>query len=106
MCSSFAIFSDGKLEIVVPSFVHYLEVLEGSDGDKLPGIERFHLFFSVCSLEVWLNDSYKHLHNDLLGWPAFHQSTVHASPLLYDIDKDGVREIALATYNGEVLFFR
>ncbi|XP_068317459.1 protein DEFECTIVE IN EXINE FORMATION 1-like [Pyrus communis] len=68
--------SDGKLEIVVPSFVHYLEVLEGADGDKHP------------------------------GWPAFHQSTVHASPLLYDIDKDGVREITLATYNGEVLFFR
>ncbi|KAG5243070.1 DEFECTIVE IN EXINE FORMATION family protein [Salix suchowensis] len=68
--------SDGKLDIVVPSFVHYLEVLEGSDGDKMP------------------------------GWPAFHQSTVHASPLLYDIDKDGQREIALATYNGEVIFFR
>lgn len=68
--------SDGKLDVVVPSFVHYLEVLEGSDGDKMP------------------------------GWPAYHQSTVHASPLLYDIDKDGVREIALATYNGEVLFFR
>uniref|UniRef100_A0A2N9FAV5 DEX1 C-terminal domain-containing protein n=1 Tax=Fagus sylvatica TaxID=28930 RepID=A0A2N9FAV5_FAGSY len=68
--------SDGKLDIVVPSFVHYLEVLEGSDGDKMP------------------------------GWPAFHQSTVHSSPLLYDIDKDGVREIALATYNGELLFFR
>ncbi|KAE8730890.1 hypothetical protein F3Y22_tig00002847pilonHSYRG00087 [Hibiscus syriacus] len=68
--------SDGKLDIVVPSFLHYLEVLEGSDGDKMP------------------------------GWPTFHQSTVHYSPLLYDIDKDGVREIALATYNGEVLFFR
>ncbi|KAG6736250.1 hypothetical protein POTOM_061008 [Populus tomentosa] len=68
--------SDGKLDVVVPSFVHYLEALEGSDGDKIP------------------------------GWPAFHQSTVHASPVLYDIDKDGVREIALATYNGEVLFFR
>ncbi|XP_022747221.1 protein DEFECTIVE IN EXINE FORMATION 1-like isoform X4 [Durio zibethinus] len=68
--------SDGKLDVVVPTFVHYLEVLEGSDGDKMP------------------------------GWPAFHQSTVHSSPLLYDIDKDGVREIALATYNGEVLFFR
>lgn len=68
--------SDGKLEIVVPSFVHYLEVLEGSDGDKMP------------------------------GWPAFHKSTVHASPLLYDIDKDGIREVALATYNGEVIFFR
>ncbi|XP_044461221.1 protein DEFECTIVE IN EXINE FORMATION 1 isoform X1 [Mangifera indica] len=68
--------SDGKLEVVVPSFVHYLEVLEGTDGDKMP------------------------------GWPSFHQSTVQASPLLFDIDKDGVREIALATYNGEVLFFR
>lgn len=68
--------SDGKLDVVVPSFVHYLEVLEASDGDKMP------------------------------GWPAYHQSMVHSSPLLYDIDKDGVREIALATYNGEVLFFR
>jgi len=29
--------SDGKLEVVVPSFVHYLEVLEGADGDKMPG---------------------------------------------------------------------
>ncbi|KAH7657080.1 Lambda-carrageenase protein [Dioscorea alata] len=68
--------SDGKLEVVVPSFVHYLEVLEGTDGDKMP------------------------------GWPAFHQSTVHSSPLLYDIDKDGTREIALATYNGVINFFR
>ncbi|XP_042512234.1 protein DEFECTIVE IN EXINE FORMATION 1-like [Macadamia integrifolia] len=68
--------SDGKLDIVVPSFVHYLEVLEGSDGDKMP------------------------------GWPVFHESTVHSTPLLFDIDKDGVREIALATFNGEVLFFR
>ncbi|KAL6638178.1 hypothetical protein ACP70R_025750 [Stipagrostis hirtigluma subsp. patula] len=68
--------SDGRLEVVVPSFVHYLEVLEGSDGDKLP------------------------------GWPAFHQSNVHSSPLLYDIDKDGTREIVLATYNGVVNFFR
>lgn len=24
--------------MVVPSFVHYLEVLEGSDGDKVPGM--------------------------------------------------------------------
>lgn len=36
------VHSDGKLEIVVPSFVHYLEVLEGSDGEKLAGI--------VCSI--------------------------------------------------------
>ncbi|KAL2652047.1 hypothetical protein R1flu_020175 [Riccia fluitans] len=67
---------DGKLEIIVPTFVHYLEVLDGADGEKLS------------------------------GWPAYHQSTVHASALVYDIDKDGNKEIALATFNGEVLFFR
>lgn len=41
-CNTCAILpscSDGKLEIVVPSFVHYLEVLEGSDGEKLPGFQ-------------------------------------------------------------------
>jgi hypothetical protein len=38
--------SDGKLEVVVPTFVHYLEVLEGSDGDKLPGgASSYHLAF-------------------------------------------------------------
>lgn len=57
----------------------------------------FSMLFDTFSLLTWIN---------LSGWPAYHQSTVHASPLLYDIDKDGVREIALATYNGEVLFFR
>ncbi|KAI4331700.1 hypothetical protein MLD38_029857 [Melastoma candidum] len=67
---------DGKLDIVVSTFVHYLEVLDGADGEKMS------------------------------GWPAFHQSTVHGSPILYDMDKDGNREIVLATYNGEVLFFR
>eukprot|EP00850_Spirogloea_muscicola_P022864 SM000315S11901 [mRNA] locus=s315:111541:117447:- [translate_table: standard] len=67
---------DGKLEIVVPAFVHYLEVLDGADGEKLPG-----------------------------AWPAFHKSSVHTSPLLHDVNADGVQEIALATYNGEVLFF-
>lgn len=40
------------------------------------------------------------------GWPAYHQSTVHSSALMYDIDKDGIREVVLATFNGEVLFFR
>jgi hypothetical protein len=39
--------SDGKMEVVVPSFVHYLEVLDGADGEKLPGIFGLH-FVSVC----------------------------------------------------------
>ena len=63
--------------------------------------------------DIWCHHGYSkylvdrlHAFDHLSGWPAYHQSMVHASPLLYDIDKDGVREIALATYNGEVLFFR
>lgn len=41
-----------------------------------------------------------------VGWPAFHKSSVHASPLLYDWDFDGVRDILLATYDGQVLAFK
>lgn len=40
------------------------------------------------------------------GWPAFHKSTVHTSPLLYDIDFDGIQDVLLATYDGEILAFR
>jgi len=70
------LFSDGAKEIVIPSFVHYLEILEAADG-------------AVAS-----------------GWPAFHKSSTHASPLLTDIDFDGVQDIAMATYDGEIMFFK
>jgi len=41
-----------------------------------------------------------------VGWPAYHRSHSHASPLLYDIDYDGVRDVVVATYDGEILFFK
>ncbi len=31
---------------------------------------------------------------------------MYASPLLYDIDMDGIRDIVAATYDGDVLFFK
>lgn len=68
------LFSDGHKEVVVPSFVHYLEVLEGEDGAKADG-----------------------------DWPAFHKSTVHASPLLRESGEG--TEILLPMYDGEVHFF-
>ena len=33
-------------------------------------------------------------------------SQVHASPLMFDIDQDGVQDVLVATYDGDVLFFR
>ena len=36
-------------------------------------------------------------------WPAFHQSEVHASPIMVDFDYDGVMDILLATNDGELL---
>lgn len=56
--------------------MHYTEVLEGPDGAKA------------------------------LGWPGFHRSNVHVSPLLFDIDMDGVRDVMVVTYDGEVVFFK
>lgn len=53
-----------------------VQVFEGRDGAKSPGFE------------------------------AFHASTAHTSPLLYDIDLDGVPDIVLATYDGDILFFK
>jgi hypothetical protein len=40
----------------VPSFVHYLEVLEGTDGDKMPGIGPLPLYLSSYSVKKF------HLH--------------------------------------------
>lgn len=40
------------------------------------------------------------------SWPAFHRSTVHTSPLTYDIDFDNVQDILVSTYDGEILFFK
>ena len=40
------------------------------------------------------------------SWPAFHKSTVHASPLTYDFDFDNVQDIMVATFDGEILFFK
>ncbi|KAK9817910.1 hypothetical protein WJX72_004192 [[Myrmecia] bisecta] len=70
------LYSDGQKEVVVPSFVHYLEVLEGANGAKAA------------------------------DWSAFHKSTVHTSPLKFDFDFDGVQDILLATYDGEILAFK
>ena len=70
------LYADGYKEVVVPSFVHHLEVFQGDNGAQAA------------------------------GFPAFHEDKVHASPLLYDIDHDGIQDIVLSTYSGEILFYQ
>lgn len=52
MMNLFLSRSDGKLEVVVPSFVHYLEVLEGTDGDKLPGVGLLPFYILTSSVQI------------------------------------------------------
>ncbi|KOM52515.1 hypothetical protein LR48_Vigan09g117400 [Vigna angularis] len=44
ICRSAILISDGTLEVVIPSFVHYLVVLEGANGDKMPEFVQAKLF--------------------------------------------------------------
>lgn len=71
---------DGARQVVVPSFVHYLEAVEGRSGASahVPGG----------------------------GWPAYHKASVHASPVLMDADGDGDDEVVLATYEGDIVVHR
>ena len=39
-------------------------------------------------------------------WEGHHHSTLHTSPLLFDIDYDGIQDILIATYDGEVMGFK
>ena len=39
-------------------------------------------------------------------WGGYHQSTLHTSPLLFDVDYDGVQDILVATYDGDILAFK
>ena len=52
------LYSDGKLDIIVPSFVNNLEVVEGPNGGKPE------------------------------GWPLEVGQKLYSTPLLYDVDMD------------------
>jgi hypothetical protein len=70
------LYADGFKDIIVPSFVHHLEVFQGDNGAQAA------------------------------GFPAFHADRVHASPLMFDIDRDGIHDIVVSTYSGEILFYQ
>ena len=41
-----------------------------------------------------------------IDWEGQHQSALHTSALLFDIDYDGIQDILVATYDGDVVAFK
>ncbi|KAL0053870.1 hypothetical protein WJX82_000436 [Trebouxia sp. C0006] len=70
------LYSDAHKDIIVPAFVSQLEVLDAADGARAT------------------------------DWEGQHQSALHTSALLFDIDFDGIQDILIATYDGDVLAFK
>eukprot|EP00668_Euglena_longa_P003228 GGOE01003776.1.p1 GENE.GGOE01003776.1~~GGOE01003776.1.p1 ORF type:complete len:951 (+),score=255.61 GGOE01003776.1:33-2885(+) len=71
------LFGDGKKEVVLSTFVHYFEVLDGETGA------------------------------DADGWPYTHNDIAsHSSVAVHDIDQDGCNELMYSTANAELVFFR
>ena len=54
---------------MVPSFVHYLEVLEGSDGDKMPGKSCGNCF-GIANYLIVLHAKGRIVKNITLVWKA------------------------------------
>ena len=67
--------SDGRKEIVVPTYTHYVEVLDGATGGDTPGFPFTH--------------------------PHFRS---HSSAVPIDLDADGSLEWLIATFTGELVF--
>eukprot|EP00966_Prymnesium_polylepis_P226799 5247176-Prymnesium_polylepis.1 len=67
----------GGRQVWASTFVRFVEALRGDDG------------------------------HELAGWPfAFGHSSIHASPLLYDADGDGIDEVIVVTFDAEVVVLR
>lgn len=70
------LYSDNRKDIIIPGFRRRVHVLDGRTGGEDTNFE------------------------------AEHHSTLHASPVLYDIDFDGVLDLVVATYQGDIQFFK
>jgi hypothetical protein len=78
--------SDGKKEIIIPTFTKYLNVLYGETGFQSQG--------KLFKLKE-------------KGFPFTHPDfSSQSSTLMYDIDKDGQMEIVIFTKNGEIVFLK
>lgn len=93
------LFSDAHKDIIVPSFANQVEV---SVTDAVGSLLLALLQTATCSAQVLdAGDGAK-----AAEWGGYHQSTLHTSPLLFDLDYDGVHDIVVATYDGDFVAFK
>ncbi len=120
---------DGDLEVVVPAGDGFLYVLRG-DGSALPGWPRpFETHWSALAPSVALHDFdadgkleivvagssgavengqlaiFNWQGNYLPGWPVEVHTASESSPVLGDLDGDGVVEIVFGGESGQILGF-
>lgn len=67
--------SDGVKDVVVPTFIKHIEVLDGPHGHRAAGFPF-----------------------------TFPNSAFYASPMVYDINFDGAPDIGVTTFNGEIIW--
>ena len=87
--------NDGQKEIVIATGREYIEVLEGEDGTKEPGMSP--------PLAPTIQSS----HSSPSGWPYYIPERMFAAtPVDYDLMGGSVRDLAIATTEGEIIFLR
>lgn len=92
----FDLFGEGKMSVISPTFIKYVEVLRGKDG-------------SIATTQrsgPKLRRQKKQFRNDIV-WPFQDRHYAsHSSALLYDIDNCGEMEIVLSLFTGEIAFLK
>jgi hypothetical protein len=89
------LFRDDHKQIVSTTFLEYIELVE-HDGHKPSGIYLVSVKFILLELCGLIS-----------GWPVgFERRGFHSSPLLYDMDHDGIQDIIVADSDARLLWLR
>lgn len=71
----FDVASDGVKDVVIPTFIRHIEVIEGAHGQHVAGFPF-----------------------------TFPNSAFYASPIIFDVNLDGEPDIGVTSFNGELVW--
>ena len=98
------LYSDAHKDIIVPSFVNQLEASKKVALRTYYGYDVHSCLQLIPCYMVQVLDAADG--SRATDWDGQHQSALHTSPLLFDIDYDGVQDILVATYDGDIVAFK